>query len=92
MVCFWTFPHTDSPFVRMYEDVDYEWHLFVMANRYFHLLNTEVLTNYEIEVDIDLFYIGFPFEKAQFIQCAQYWLADLVFEVLARQTHSTSCY
>lgn len=56
-------------------------------------MGTVLPTNDEIRVDIDLRCIDFPFDKAWFVQRAQYWLADLDFEERARQAHAdpSSC-
>lgn len=84
------FPHTNSPFVRLYEDVNYERHLFIMVDSYFRLLHTKALTNEKIKVDIKLFCINFPFDEAWFIQRDEYWLTGLQFELSAHRTHHNS--
>lgn len=57
-----------------------------MFNRYCRFQSAKDLTNDKMTPVIDLRYIDFPFDGAWFIQHAQYWSANLDFEVRARPT------
>lgn len=78
--------YTDSPFLWIYEEVSYERRLPVMVNRYCYQLETEVLRNPDTDVGIYFCCIDFSSDQAWFMHPVDYWVADLNFEVRARQT------
>lgn len=82
-----TYPYTETPFVLIYDEADYEKQLFVMADHYCRLLDRRVLTIDEVKGDIGFCFISLPSDWAWFIQRTQYKLTDLNFEMRVRQTH-----
>lgn len=57
-------PYTSSPFVRMYEGIDYERRFSIMIDSYCRLLDTRVLTKDEINGAIGFRAVNFPFDEA----------------------------
>lgn len=79
-----TSSYTDSSFIRMYAEVDYERRLSVSIDRSCRVSASGAHTTDEVKVDIDHFRIDFHFYNAWFVPRAQYWLTNLDFEVRAR--------
>lgn len=74
----------------MYEDVHLETHVSVMVDCYCCPLDSGATSSDEIKVYMDICCIYIPFDKAWFVQLAQYCLTSLYFEVRARRMHHDS--
>lgn len=79
---------TDSPFIRMDEEVDYERRLSVMIARYVRWIDTDDFDSSSLVVDMDLCCMDRPLDYCWFMSFSATWREQLDFEVRLRQVHS----
>lgn len=86
IVCRCSSSRTDSPFIRMYEEVDYERRLSTMVRRYCRHLDEVSILPSEITSHVDLCCMNIPFSSAWFVQRSAFWASDLDFKTRCSQS------